>query len=1341
MTVLPAPDAPACGAPRVEPPEDPLPGWAAERDRLAALARYEVLDTPAEEAFDDLCALAAEICGTPTALVSLVDEGRQWFKARLGLEVCSTSRDVAFCAYALTQRQVLVVPDATADPRFADNPLVTGPPGIRFYAGVPLVTPDGFTLGTLCVIDTVARDLTRRQEQLLRMLAGQVMTQLEHRRQSHELVVEAAARQVSEAAHAQTRRVLDGVLENTDVVVYAKGTDGRFLLANPALHRLIGQGDGQVVGRTNHDLFGAEDADAFRDNDRAVAASGTTQVLRETLTHPDGTAHSYLSTKFPLRDADGHVYAVAGVSTDVTELARARAELAESTQRWQSLVEHSPVAVAVYGATDLRFRYANTPAVRLYGASTVDGLLGRSFLDLFTGDERAADLHRLARILAGETIIGAEARIIGFDGHGRDVEVNASAVTWDGERAVQVEMRDITARVTAEAALRTSEQRFRVLFDTAAVGMVELLPDGTLLAVNPTMCSLLGYAAHELIGRPIEMLIDPSDPSDPVDLRRAIARLSSPDSPRGYTVQRTYRHKNGTRLQVMVSVASIRDESDQVQRVVASFVDVTERVAMEERLRETASRLAERQAFTDALVDNVEVGIVACDAEGHLTTFNGAAKLWHGVDADVALDPAEFARHFDLYEADGATALATERIPLLAALQTGGVVDAEMVIAPKDLPPTRVLCNGQVLRDEKGTIRGAVVAMHDITVLRAGEQKLREHAAFQDAVLAASPDLIYLLDPIGNRHVWSSGNMMEMLGYTDTQVQQLGSAVHATLVHPDDVPRLRAANAASRSLDDGQVLQIRYRAMAADGHFRWLSRRATPFRRDTDGEVTQLLAVARDVTEIVQVEERMTEAALHDPLTRLPNRTLLSDRLALALRRTDRTGTDVAILFCDLDGFKNVNDTAGHAAGDAVLIATAERLQAILRPQDTVARVGGDEFVVLLEPLQQGAAVARPGPADSSPALQDTADDDPRRDAAVVATRIEQALREPVTVAGVQHVVTVSIGMTFARAGDDPDEALRDADSAMYRAKTRGKDRHEVFDTSLRADAVERGRVEQVLRAALHHLPAAAGPREPQQDRARLGLAYQPIVDLASQRLVGVEALARLTDADGRPIGPDQFIPIAEETGLIAPLGQYVLDTACRDLAGWHARHPAQRHLRMSVNLSARQAGLTDLVQQVQDALTNAGLAAGCLTLELTESVLLAAGRSTTTALRALRDHGVHISIDDFGTGYASLRYLAELPVTGVKVDQSFTRGLPHDPTSTTIVNVISSLAEQLGLSCVVEGIETDEQLLALPPGVLGQGYLLGRPQNAAALDRLLGDVHGGPPDLTTPTTRSMDVR
>ncbi len=1290
----------------------------AERARLAALARYEVLDTPPEAAFDDICELAAGLFHAPTALVSLVDEGRQWFKARLGMDICETGRDVAFCVHALATRQVLVVPDATLDPRFADNPLVTGPPGIRFYAGAPLLTQDGQVLGTLCVIDTVPRTFSPTQAGLLEKLARQVMTLLEHRRQAHALAAEVAAREVAEAAHAETRRVLDGVLEHTDLLVFAKDLDGRFLVANHALHALLGVADGQAVGRDDHDLFPADEARTSVANDRAVAAGGRPQVLREALTHPDGTVHSYLSTRFPLRDSEERVYAVAGVSTDVTELERARTELADSQRRWQALVESSPGAVAVYDVDDLAFRYANPPAARLYGADGPKDLIGTSFLDLFAPTERSACLQRLARMLAGETVLGEHAWIVGRDGHRRDVEIQAGLVTWDGRPAVQCEMRDVTARVAADLALRASEERFRTLFTTAPIGIIEALPDGVMIAVNPQICHMLGYSTHELVGRHVTAI---TDATQHADVGARLPSLQAPGGGASYHAERTYLRKDGTAVPVLVSVAAVRGPDGHAQRLVGSVVDVTALVRAEQRATRTAADLAERQTFTDALLDTVEVGIVACGADGHLTAFNTAARLWHGLEPDAELDPVEFARHYDVCEADGVTPLAADRTPLLVALTEGQVFDREMVIAPRDLPPTRVLCSGQVLRDERGHVLGAVVAMHDITLLRAGQESLRESAAFHDAVLAASPDLIFVSDPEADRILWSSRSLMDMLGYTLEQVRELGPDLVALTVHPDDAVRLHAANTASRGLGDGEVLQIRYRVKHSDGHYRWLSRRSTPFHRDTDGQVVQVLSVATDVTELVQVEERLTEAALHDPLTGLPNRTLLSDRLGLALRRTSRTGQDVAVLFCDLDGFKHVNDTAGHAAGDAVLMAAAGRLREVLRPQDTVARVGGDEFVVVLE------SVARSGSTGRDADREGADRGDPRQDVELVARRIKQALAAPVQFDGVAHSVTVSIGVTFARSGDDPDEALRDADSAMYRAKSRGKNRHEVFETSLRADAVERGRVERVLRAALHHLPGRPGPRPTSAHPPTLGLAYQPIVDLGRQCLAGVEALARLTDDAGLPINPDVFIPIAEETGLIASVGRYVLDTACADLAGWHARHPAYRGLGVSVNLSARQAGLADLVGQVHRALERNRLAPGALTLELTESVLLEAGRSTTTALTELCRLGVKVSIDDFGTGYASLRYLTQLPVIGVKVDQSFTRGLPNESTSSAIVQVVAALADQLGLDCVVEGIETDEQLLALPTGVLGQGFLLGRPVPAEDLDRALADRRNGP--------------
>jgi EAL domain-containing protein (putative c-di-GMP-specific phosphodiesterase class I) len=317
--------------------------------------------------------------------------------------------------------------------------------------------------------------------------------------------------------------------------------------------------------------------------------------------------------------------------------------------------------------------------------------------------------------------------------------------------------------------------------------------------------------------------------------------------------------------------------------------------------------------------------------------------------------------------------------------------------------------------------------------------------------------------------------------------------------------------------------------------------------------------------------------------------------------------------------------------------------------------------------------------------------------------------------------VTASIGIAFARRGEGAEETLRDADSAMYRAKALGKDRCEVFNKHLRIEAVERGRLEQLLRGALAKKSSPNSDREKSAQRVAAGelwVAYQPIIDLTTGRIEGVEALARLNSCAGQRVSPEDFIPVAEETGLIGPLGTFVLEQACQDLATWQRTLIAP--LGVSVNLSARQAGLAGLVEQVGSTLTSSQIAPQQLTLELTETALLEAGQATMSALHALRTLGVLISIDDFGTGYASLRYLTQLPVTGVKVDRSFTMGLPDDPTSNAIVQSVAGLARELSLSCVVEGIETVEQLEALPSGVRGQGYLLGMPTSAAEMGRFL---------------------
>ena len=601
------------------------------------------------------------------------------------------------------------------------------------------------------------------------------------------------------------------------------------------------------------------------------------------------------------------------------------------------------------------------------------------------------------------------------------------------------------------------------------------------------------------------------------------------------------------------------------------------------------------------------------------------------------------------------------------------------------------------LRDEGGRVIGGLAISEDVTTARRLATQLHDAQAFNTAVLAASPDITAITSMATGEMTWASRSVLELLGWPAEQLLADEGPRLLDLVLEEDKAALVKVRATVGQLADGDSCTFRFRIRSPEG-YRWLARQSTPFRRDQHGAVVSYLSVVRDVTDIVEVERRMEHAALHDPLTGLPNRALLLDRMGTALARADRLGAEVAVLFCDLDGFKKVNDTYGHAAGDAVLVQVTERLKDLIRKSDTVARVGGDEFVVILDPAPV-KLTATPQPTSNS--SSEAPNMFLRQVASTVADRIRTELSRPLIVDGRRHNVSVSVGMTYAQRGSTALNVLRDADIALYRAKQRGKNRIEVFDESFGADVAQRNRVETELRLALD--PDRAGP-------PALTVAYQPVYDLADNSLVGFEALARLTDTTGIPIPPDAFIPIAEETGLINALGEQILDQALACLATWHAAHPHDRPATMAVNLSARQAQHADMPRVVQAALTRHHLQPSDLILELTESVLLESGTSTLRQFTELRRDGVGIAIDDFGTGYASLRYLATLPVSSVKVDRTFTATITTDHTSATIVNAILTLARDLNLDCVVEGLETHEQIAALPTQVQGQGYLLGRP-------------------------------
>ena len=432
-------------------------------------------------------------------------------------------------------------------------------------------------------------------------------------------------------------------------------------------------------------------------------------------------------------------------------------------------------------------------------------------------------------------------------------------------------------------------------------------------------------------------------------------------------------------------------------------------------------------------------------------------------------------------------------------------------------------------------------------------------------------------------------------------------------------------------------------------------------------------------------EQRLRHQSVHDPLTGLPNRALFMKRLADATHRA-RRGQDglFAVLFLDVDGFKLVNDSMGHHVGDEMLVTIARRLEGCVRGGDIVARLGGDEFAILLERIVDV------------------------RDAAMVAERVQVALQSPLMIGGYEHATSASIGVALSTgASEQPEYVLRSADIAMYRAKNSGRGRYEMFDRAMHAEALTRLQIETDLRHAF--------------DRNEFFLHYQPIVSLKTGRVVGAEALVRWRHFERGIVSPATFVPVAEDTGLVVPLGRWVLREACQQARAWQGRSVDGKPFGMSVNLSVREFGQPDLVRAVASILEETGLSPKALRIEITESAIIGQKHPAIETVEQLRALGVEIHLDDFGTGYSALSYLHRLPLDAVKVDRAFISSIDQEDRPLHVVRAIISLAHAIGLEVVAEGVTNLRQLeLLREMGCdLAQGFIFARPCNIEEMDRL----------------------
>lgn len=618
-----------------------------------------------------------------------------------------------------------------------------------------------------------------------------------------------------------------------------------------------------------------------------------------------------------------------------------------------------------------------------------------------------------------------------------------------------------------------------------------------------------------------------------------------------------------------------------------------------------------------------------------------------------------------------------------ALLQKGFIGSVETTYLTKKGREIQVSFSASVIRDGQGKTQGFVYVAQNITERKQAEEELRQAEARYRSIFENATEGIFQSTPTGC-YINVNPALARIYGYDSpddllANFSDIGRQLYVETNRRAEFIRLMQ--------EHDTVSNFESQIYRKNGSAIWISENARAVY-DTSGTLAYYEGFVEDVTERKQTQDQLQHNALHDALTGLPNRTLFTERLEQMVQRAKRhKNYSCAVLFLDLDRFKVVNDSLGHLIGDQLLIAVARKLEVYLRPEDTVARLGGDEFAILLNDIK-----------DVNYATQ-------------IAERLIQVLALPFNLSGRKVFISTSIGIVLgSEANSWSDELLRNADIAMYQAKALGKGRYVVFDTDLHHHNITRLQLETDLRQAI--------------DCQEFRVHYQPIVLLATGRVVGFEALVRWEHPTKGVISPAEFIPIAEETGLILPLGHWVLQVACHQMRQWQRQFPLSPPLTISVNLSAKQFVQPNLCQQIAQILLETNLDASSLRLEITESILMDEAESVTTVLLQLKALGVSLYLDDFGTGYSSLSYLYRFPIDTLKIDRFFISKMSFGNDNSEIVRAITTLAQALSIDAIAEGIETAEQLMQLRTlqCKYGQGYFFSHPLDSQAAGVLIAE-------------------
>lgn len=1031
---------------------------------------------------------------------------------------------------------------------------------------------------------------------------------------------------------------------------------------NPRFEQMLGYGSGELIGKSTRIFYFSDEAwEEIGRSVYAAIADGGTFSGENVYRHRDGSPVWIQVTGVSI-DPDHPEAGFVGLFDDITEKRRAEDALKALLREYQLVVDRARIGIVV-----LRDRIVQRCNPRFeemlgYGPGELVGQSTRVFYPV--SDEEWSALGRRAYTAIAETgsFVG-ESRYQRRDGSPMWVRVTGSLLNRDNPDEGYVWLyEDISAQRATEEALLQSNREQKLIFDNALVG-ISYHRNRVIQRCNPRFEEIFGYGPGQLVGKSTRVYYFSDEEWE--QMGRRIMEADAHEH--SFEGELCFRKRDGTPIWVHALGRTV--DTPEGLTWIWAYEDITRRHQAEEALRQSYSeleqRVAERTAevsrqlhFMEQLIEAIPGSVFYKDRQGRYLGFNQRyidfigkprSELIGATVYDIA--PKDLA---DRYRA------ADEEL-----FDNPGVQVYETQVQPASGERRDVLFHKATFADPDGSVGGLIGVMFDITERKRLEVRMQQAATVFDS----SVEGIIITAPDGSI-IAVNRAFTEITGYTEQEV--LGRN-----------PRLLQSDR-----QDGTFYRDMWVTIGRDGRWQgelwnkrkdgsllpeWLTISAV---KDAAGEVMHYVGVFTDITEIKRANALLDHQAHHDYLTGLPNRLLLEDRLRGAVLRAQREQTKVAILFVDVDRFKNINDSLGHHVGDRVLCEMAQRFLALTRESDTVARMGGDEFLIIMEGIHDSGMASR------------------------VADKILNDLRvNPITLEH-EFFVSTSIGISlYPQDGIDSTTLIKHADVAMYRAKERGRNTFEFFSDDLTKFSLDRFQMEIDLRRAIA--------------RDELVVYLQPQFSLKTGELLGAEALVRWRHPRQGLVAPEQFIPLAEESGLIIALGEWVHHAACRDWAAWTVAglNPGV----LSINVSGIEFRRGQILDTVRGALNATGLSPALLELEITEGVVMSQTDSSIQALHDLRAMGISLAIDDFGTGYSSLAYLKRLPLNKLKVDQSFVCGLPGDAKDCAIVGAVIALARGLQLRVIAEGVETATQREFLIGAGCDemQGYLSGNPMPA----------------------------